>query len=179
MGAVGSVAALVLALVFIWSGVAKLRERASVGRDFAAIGVPAPTVSVVVVALVEVAVAATLVVQHRVGAVLALVLLGLFTLVLISVLRSGREIRCGCFGANAREPISMVDVVRNVSLAVIGGLALFGGRSFAIDLPAVMVVSLTALCLLVVVNLIALAQTSGALIRIELAGEAAGGGELP
>ncbi len=183
MGGVGFVAGALLAIVFGWSAVAKLSDRATVTRDFRAIGVPVPAAAVVIVAAIELVVASALILRPAVGAIAALGLLAVFSVVLASIIRSGREITCGCFGANSREPISVVELARNAALGVLGVLTLFADRSFAVDLPAVMVVSLTALCLLVGVNLIALARTSGALLRIELAGEShadhSHGGELP
>lgn len=177
MASVGFVAAVLVASVFVWSGVAKLRDRREVGRDFAAIGIPFAPVAVIAVVIVEFVAAALLVLRPSLGAIVALVLLAVFSAVLASVIRSGRDISCGCFGANQSEPISSVDLVRNAALAVLATLALGGDRAVGIDLPAVMVASLTALCLLVVVQLAGLVRAMGsgggasALFRIELAGE--------
>lgn len=179
MGAVGVVSAALLAVVFLWAAFAKVSDRRQVTRDFAAMGLPVPVAALVAVVGAELLTAALLVVRPRWGAVASIALLVAFSGVLIRVLRSGRQIRCGCFGANHREPVSVVEVARNAALGGLGLLALGAESGAPIGVPAVMIVSLTALCLLVGLNLVALAGKSGALFRIELAGEridAAGSG---
>lgn len=178
MGSIGFVAAILVAAVFTWSAVAKLRDRGAVARDFAAIGIPFAPFTVIAVVVAEFVTAGLLVARARIGGIAALALLAMFSAVLASVIRSGRDISCGCFGANQSEPISAADLVRNGALAVLAALALGGDRAAGIELPAVMVVSLVALCLLVVVQLAGLVRAMGsgasvsALFSIELAGEA-------
>ncbi len=183
MGAVGFVSALLLAVVFVWAAGAKVTDRRNVLSDFATMGLPAPAVALVAVVGAELATAGLLVVRPRWGAVMSIVLLAVFTMALLRLMASGREVRCGCFGANHREPISMVEVVRNLALVCLAALALGAERGAPIEVPTVMIVSLTALCLLLGLNLVALAQKSGALFRIELAGElsdaAGSGGDAP
>ncbi len=177
MGSVGVVAAALVACIFAWSAIAKVRDRGVVGRDFAKMGIPFASVALVLVVIAEFVTAALLLVRPRLGAAAAVVLLAGFSAVLAAVIRSGRDISCGCFGANQSEPISPVDLVRNGALAALAALALFADRAAGIDLPAVMVATLSALCLLVVVQLAGLARAShgggfvSALLTIELAGE--------
>ena len=171
MGAVGFAAALLLAAIFAWAAVSKLVDRNTVVADFGDMGLPVPALMLALVVGAEFATTALLVAQPVAGAVVALLLLGAFSMMLVSIVRSGRQVRCGCFGANHREPVSMLEVVRNAGLGVIALLALTADQAAGITLPAVMVVTLTALLLLVAVSLVGLSRTSGSLIRIELAGE--------
>ena len=62
------------------------------------------------------AVAAALVIVPGWGAVAAFGLLVLFTALLVSLIRSGQPIACSCFGAVSDEPVSWVEVARNVVL---------------------------------------------------------------
>ncbi len=171
MGAVGSTAAVLLAVIFVWAAGAKLVGRRDVVDDIAAMGLPVPPVTLGAVIGAELNTAVLLVARPTVGAVVALLLLSGFSLFLLTIIRSGRQVHCGCFGANHREPISQVEIVRNAALGILALLALGGSWNAPISLPAVMVVSLVSVCLLVIVNLAALARTSGSLFRIELAGE--------
>ena len=171
MGAIGFAAALLLAAVFAWAAVAKLVDRDQVIADFGDMQLPMPALMLALVVGSELATAALLVTKPVAGAVMALLLLVAFSAMLISIVQSGRQVRCGCFGANHREPVSMLEVLRNVGLGAIALLALGADQAAGITLPAVMVVTLTALLLLVAVSLIGLSRTSGSLIRIELARE--------
>lgn len=60
-----------------------------------------------------------------VGALLALVLLGVFCVVVGYALRAGNITSCGCFGA-AGPPVSRFTLWRNAGLIVLGALALTG-----------------------------------------------------
>ncbi|MGH1503365.1 MAG: MauE/DoxX family redox-associated membrane protein [Acidimicrobiales bacterium] len=121
------VAAAVLAAVFVWAAVAKLRDREGTTVDFAAMGLPAPGLSAVVVPGAELAVAVALVVGAAIGGVpvgayAAFVLLVGFTVHLASIVQSGRPVACRCFGGASTEPVSSRSLVRNAALL---GLAAF------------------------------------------------------
>lgn len=173
MGAVGVVAGGLLAVIFAWAAIAKFAARHEIVGDFSDMGLPAPQIVLAGVIVAEVGAAGLLLAMPRWGAALSIALLVVFSAVLMSIMRSGKQVRCGCFGANHREPVSIVEVARNGALGVIALLALGAQQGVAPNVPAVMIVSLTALCLLLGVSLVALAQKSGALFRIELAGEIA------
>ncbi len=117
--AVALVAALVLALVFVVAGVAKLRRPGATAEDFAELGLPLAGPLAVVVPVVELACAALLVVVPGWGGVASFGLLALFTANLAVVVRSGRVVRCACFGAADRDPVSVRHLVRNAVLAVL------------------------------------------------------------
>jgi hypothetical protein len=114
---VSRIAAVLLAAVFAWSGVAKLVRR----PDLTRLGLPAATWWVV--SLVELALAVTLLVSPAWGGVVALALLTGFTAFLVA--RRGSDAGCGCFGSASTKPISNVDLARNAALLVVAAIAAF------------------------------------------------------
>ena len=120
--------------VLLVSGVAKLRDRASVDRAFTSLEVPAPLSGPLVrraVPWAEVVLGLWLVVAG--GAVLAVgaaVTVVLFLVYLALVARAvGRPepADCGCFGALGDDRVTRVTVWRNVVLVVAAVLALVAG----------------------------------------------------
>ena len=126
-------AALILAGIFAWAGVAKFIGRTATTASFEALGLVAPGVLVVVVPLVELSAAVLLVLVAPVGAALALFLLVCFTVVLLRAMRSGLRVDCACFGAVPGREITPVDVVRNIGLAIMCQFAMFGGSPIGIE----------------------------------------------
>jgi hypothetical protein len=118
-----SISAVVLAVVFGWAAVAKLARLDATRRAFAELGLPAAAALGVAVPVVELAVAASLIVRPAVGAAFALALLAAFTLVVIRAVSSGSPSGCACFGARRVEPVGPSDVVRNGLLAALAALA--------------------------------------------------------
>lgn len=119
-------ARLVLAGVLGWSGGAKLRDRAAVRQAVREFGLPewAATVVAPLLAPLELFAAALLVVGGPPafgGAVLALGLLGSFTVGIVANLLLGRRPDCHCFGQSSAAPLSGWSVARN---AVLLGLCL-------------------------------------------------------
>jgi hypothetical protein len=114
---VSRVAALVLAAVFAWSGIAKLVRR----PDLTQLGLPAQTWWVL--SFVEIDLAVALVISPVVGGIGALGLLAGFTAFLVARRNSG--VGCGCFGSAKAEPISSQDLMRNAALLVLAGIAAF------------------------------------------------------
>ena len=112
------VAALVLAAVFAWSGLAKLVRR----PDMTRLGLPASTP--LVLAAVELALVVALVVSPTVGGIAALTLLAGFTAFLLA--RRGSGTGCGCFGSASTKPVSSIDIARNGALLLVAALASFG-----------------------------------------------------
>jgi hypothetical protein len=117
-----------LAVVMFAAVAGKLRR-----RDFAlfvdalrGFGVPAalarvpPRARAGAVVALEAAAAVLLVVAPAAGLVLSLGLIAMFTVVLRSAVRNGREVACRCFGAST-APVGVAHLVRNgLLLAVIG-----------------------------------------------------------
>lgn len=113
------VAALILAVVLVLAGVAKLRRPAETAEDFAGLGLPWPGPLATLVPLVEIGCAALLVLVPGWGGVAAFGLLAVFTAALAPVIRSGRVVSCACFGALDRGPVSGRHLVRNGALGLL------------------------------------------------------------
>lgn len=114
-------AALILAAVMATAGLAKLRRVGLTTAEFAELGVPGPAVASRVVPGIEVALAVGLLIWPPWAAAVAFALLAAFSAWLIGVMRSGRVVRCACFGALSSAPVSWPQLVRNAGLM---GLAL-------------------------------------------------------
>ena len=115
----GYASALVLAAVIVRAGAAKLARPTTTATSFVALGVPAAGLAARAVPIVELLVAVALLAAPRAGALGALALLIPFTAVLARAVRSGSEAPCNCFGTARVEPVSRVDVVRNVLLVAL------------------------------------------------------------
>lgn len=111
------VAAVALAAVFAWSGIAKLVRR----PDMTRLGLPASTA--VVLAVLELALVVALLVSPVVGGIAALTLLAGFTAFLVA--RRGSGTGCGCFGSASTTPVSNVDIARNAVLLAAAAVAAF------------------------------------------------------
>jgi len=110
-------AALVLAVVFAWSSLAKLVTQ----PDMTALGLPpwfAPTT-----AYVEGALALLLLVSPANGGIVALALLAGFTAFLVARRNSG--VGCACFGSASVAPISWKAIARNAALLAVAAVAAF------------------------------------------------------
>jgi uncharacterized membrane protein YphA (DoxX/SURF4 family) len=138
---VGTVAALVLALSFLLAGVLKLRMPAATRDAFRALGVPRAATAARIVPLTELALGILLVVVPRIGAVLALATLAVFTAFLGDRLRRGVATPCNCFGARSARPLSQREIVRNLTFVVLALLALLAPRPVMPTLLDVVVVA--------------------------------------
>lgn len=126
MAGVARAAGAVLAIVLAVAAVAKLARRSGTGEELAQLGLLAPDVLAWVVPVVELACAVLLVVVPAWGGIAAFALLAAFTVVLVRVLRSGREVSCNCFGALSRRPVSTWSLARNGVLLVLAAVAAAG-----------------------------------------------------
>lgn len=117
-----TVAAVVLGVVFLASGILKLADR-QWPAEARQLGVPVVVARIVPVA--EVVLGAALVAGRGAAAVAwpALAFLGAATAVLVVNLRRGRRPVCACFGGLSRRPIGWGSVARNAALAVVAVLA--------------------------------------------------------
>ena len=121
-----TVCAIFLAGIFGFAAIVKLRDRAETRDGFVDLGLPLPDFLAWAVPLLEVVVAALLILAPGWGGVAAFALLLVFTVVLITTISSGRLVACRCFGGTSDEPVSWGQVVRNVwllSLAAVASLA--------------------------------------------------------
>lgn len=157
---VGYAAALVLAALFAWAGVAKVADRRRTTSTFAALGLPRPGVLGTAVPCAEVALAVGLLAVPAVAAYAALALLAGFTTFLVRAVRGGVRVPCGCFGSAGDQPISEVDVVRNVLLALGAVVATFAGEAHVPSLGAVLVTAAMAAAGATLVTLLASRRTA-------------------
>lgn len=143
----GYAAAVALAAIFAIAAVAKLRDISATERDFVGLGLPRASFFARFVPLAELSIVALLLIVPPAGALAALVSLAFFTTFLIGRLRAGVRAPCACFGSSRAQPISALDVIRNLLLM---GLAVV---SLATERPT----KITALDALVVLAAIAIA----------------------
>src|SRR5919202_2989264 len=125
-------ARLLLALVFVVAGVAKLADRAGSRQAAVDFGVPVSLATPlgVLLPLAELAVAAALIptITAWWGALGALALLLLFVAGIGINLARGRQPDCHCFGQLHSAPASWSTLARNVVLAAVAGFVLWRGR---------------------------------------------------
>jgi len=160
-GAVG------LAAVFAWAGAAKAVAPQRTKRTFASLGLPAALATVVPV--LELGLAAGLVLAPGVAAWAALVMLVAFTALLAKVVVRGEAVACGCFGSARPEPVSFVDLVRNGLLIAVAAAVAVGGTDADVPgLAAVITASGLGATGLLVVALADLKRRTGTIIGVEL-----------
>jgi peroxiredoxin/uncharacterized membrane protein YphA (DoxX/SURF4 family) len=124
-------ARLLLAIVFVVAGVAKLVDRAGSRQAVVDFGVPTPLAAPlgVLLPLAELAVAAALLPASTAwwGAVGALVLLFIFVTGIGANLARGRRPVCRCFGQLSSEPAGWNTLARNGVLAAVAGFIVWRG----------------------------------------------------
>lgn len=170
MDELGYTSALVLAVLFAWAGGAKLAARAPTAASFRGLGLPAAEELAFAVPLAEIAVAAGLVIVPRPAAWIAIGLLAAFTVVLVRAVGRGLDVGCACFGAARREPVSVVDVIRNALLIVLAAVATRAGTEWP-GLAAVVLVTTAAALGRVALEALALRLELGQLWGTVLPGE--------
>ena len=109
-------AALVLAVVFAWSSLAKLVTQ----PDMTELGLPKGTSNAV--SIVEVLLAVALLLSSANGGLAALVVLAGFTTFLLRRVNRGQS--CACFGASA-SPVTWTSIARNIVLLALAAVAAF------------------------------------------------------
>jgi hypothetical protein len=113
-----------LAVVFAWAGGAKFADQAGTREGFRALGLGHPERRAVQVPSAELATAVLMIVAPVGGAIVALGLLAVFTLLLVRLLRAGVTAPCRCFGSVRTRPVSSIDLVRNGLLAMLAVVTL-------------------------------------------------------
>ncbi|CAM8630122.1 Methylamine utilisation protein, MauE [Acidimicrobiia bacterium] len=121
---IGYLAALFLAATFLIAAISKLRDVSATADEFELLGVPAPKAMARFVPVIELAIAAGLVIVPAVGGLFALVTLAFFTTFLVGRLRAGVRVPCACFGAAGTASLSGVEIVRNLGLVVLAAAAM-------------------------------------------------------
>ena len=126
-------ARLLLCLVFLIAGLAKLADLAGSQRALRDFGVPAPLAAPlgILLPLVELSVAVALIASLSFwwGAPGALTLLLLFISGIGSNLAQGRQPNCHCFGQLHAAPAGWPTLIRNLVLAALAGILVAFGRS--------------------------------------------------
>ena len=143
----GYAAAVVLAAVFAVAASAKLRDPAGTTRSFRTLGLPGSLGRVVPV--VELAVAAGLLVVPAWAAIAALALLAGFTTFLVLGIKRGVTVPCNCFGSTSRAPLSGRDLARNAALEAAAVASLFAGDPTLPGPGAVLVVAAVTIAVVV------------------------------
>ena len=174
LNGVATMMALALAAVFMVAAVVKAIAPETTAREFRQLGLPASAVLARVVPAFELLVVAALLVMPRLGSALATATLIAFTGVLVVVLRSGRQVSCGCLGSLSSEPISWSTVARNGILLLMAVAAGVSPRLVVPDIESVVAASISVLILVVAVQLFTLHRSIGRIWSVQLAGEAAG-----
>ena len=125
-------ATVLIAWIFINTSVHKLAGPGYIAgvirRQFPFIGETASRITGVVLGVIEgiVAVAIMVPASRYAGALAAVVLLGMYALMmLVQLLRGRTDLDCGCSGPAPRQNISRKLVVRNIILVLIAGLVVF------------------------------------------------------
>ena len=148
MDGLGYACAVLLAAVFVRAGAAKLARPAQAAASFVALGVPAAVTAARAVPAMELLVAVALLAVPRAGAIGALALLLPFTAVLTRAVRAGSQAPCNCLGGNGTDPVSAVDVVRNVLLLALALAAVTARAPVVPGAPAVVTAVVAAACAL-------------------------------
>ena len=123
---VALIAAVVVGVIVVWAGAAKLVSGGAWHESVASAGVP--MVVLRGLPFVEVGLGALTVVRLWLPVVpLALaLLLVLFTLWIVAAMRREVVPPCACFGSRASEPVGWKHVARNIGLLALAGIAAFG-----------------------------------------------------
>lgn len=172
MAGLASLSAVALALTLVWASVAKLRRPARTAADFALLGLPVPGVLARAVPAAEIAVATLLVIAPGWGGVAGFVMLAGFTTLLVGLARSDQGIACSCFGASSDEPVSWVEVARNVALLATAALAATIDSLATPALADWITFTVAGLITLVGLALLTFKRDVGVLWSTQLAGEA-------
>ena len=157
---VASAAALALAALFAWAGASKLVRPEQTATAFRGLGVPAPVVLARLTPPLELAIAAGLVLAPRPAAIVAIAMLATFSLVLGRAVRVGAAVPCACFGSARAEPVSRVDLLRNVVLAGMGLAAMGTTRVVVPPIEALVLVSTAGLTSAVALALLGIGDRS-------------------
>jgi hypothetical protein len=127
-----SISQLILSMVFVVAAVAKLADHSGTRAALEAFGVPrlaAPAAMLLPVVELAVAVALLPAATARWGALGALLLIGIFSLVVFRALRSGSTPDCNCFGGLAQTEVGRGTLVRNGLLGSVAAFIALGGKS--------------------------------------------------
>lgn len=168
---VGMAMALAVAAVFGIAALTKATSPSATASELSRLGVPLPRIAARVLPLAEFAIAGLLVVATPIGAVVALVALGAFTVFVLRAVRAGSAVSCACLGSFSRAAISPATVARNGVLLAMTATALAVPEPVVPDLASTLAAVSMVLAAAVVVQLVALRNRIGRVWSVALAGE--------
>ena len=125
MATIGLTARLVLAAVLVTAGVGKLRHRPAALEMFRSLGLPAISAGIIGLALLELALAAGLLIPGLARPVVATTtaVMSLFTALGAAAGRRGLAPMCACLGNAKPSPVTRLTLLRNLALIAIAVLA--------------------------------------------------------
>lgn len=125
MATIGLTARLLLAAFLAIAGVGKQRHRPAGLEMFRSLGLPAIPAAVIGLSLVELALAAGLLIPGlvRLAAASTAAVMTLFTAVLAAALLRGRAPKCACLGNAKPSPVTRLTLLRNLGLIAIAVFA--------------------------------------------------------
>ena len=172
MSQIATAAAILVASVLAFAGVAKLRDRSATIRSFAQLGLRRPAALATVVPLVELAVSVCLLLRPSVGGLIAFGLFVMFTALLVPIVAQKRSVACGCFGSTATAPVSARTIVRNVFF-IVAALSASVADRFQLGWPGAIAVGAAAVAVAVVLSLLDMRATTGTLFGVRSGGSPA------
>lgn len=117
----GTVAGVIVGIVLIVAGVAKLTSH---GWPAQARAIGAPPWAIRIVPVLEIVIGAGLVARVPYAGWAAFALLSAFTVFLVAALARGVKAPCACFGSMHARPVTWWTVVRNVALMALALVSL-------------------------------------------------------
>ena len=171
MTGVDAAAAIAVAAMLAVAAVAKWRDGEGTRSSFARLGLAAPRALASLVPSAELAIAIGLLVAPSIAAWAAVILLAAFTVVLGRAVVGGLDVPCACFGSTRNEPVSSVELVRNVLLVALAVVASGASSVADVDLPGALVVAGTFTLGRVGLGLLQMRRDIGSIFRTTLPGE--------
>jgi hypothetical protein len=126
MELIGTIAAIGLGVMFVVSGVYKLRDGPAWPKQAADMGVRRPLA--LVVPWYEIALGAVLIsgLLSPWAEILAALTLVAFTVVIVQRLLDGSRPPCACFGSRSNKPLGRRHLARNLCLLAVAAVAIIG-----------------------------------------------------
>ena len=126
MDLIGRIAAIGLGVMFVVSGVPKLRDGRAWPKQAADMGVRRPLA--LMVPWYEIVLGAVLIsgLLSPWAEILAAVTLAVFTVMIVQRLLDGSRPPCACFGSRSNKPLGRRHVARNLGLLAVAAVAIIG-----------------------------------------------------
>ncbi len=158
----------VVAGALLLAGLAKSTDHRQTAASFADLGLPFAKRLASIVPVLEMVIAAFIVLQGWFASLIGAALLLVFTVFLLFRLRSGDPISCACFGSASTKPVTYLTIVRNVLLTGAALGAALGMRNVSVAeldartrVLAVTVAGTIALISALIIGLLSIRDTIG------------------